>query len=175
MIMAQVNIRRAKLADLESVLDLWAEMMAFHAQLDARFRPTPDGHEHFASILQDWMSDDRCHVLVAEADGQLVGYIIGRLSENAPVLQPPLYGHVSDICMAPAWRRKGIARRLFASLRNWLEQQGATTVQLHVAAQNPIAQAFWRRMGFWPFMTRMWLDLEPEGKEQSGDPGSRGA
>jgi ribosomal protein S18 acetylase RimI-like enzyme len=158
---------------VEAVLDLWEEMMAFHARLDGRFRPTPNGRQHFRDTLQDWMTDASHCVLVAETQGQVVGYTIGHLAENPPVLEPRLYGHVSDICVAPARRRTGIARRLFTALRRWLERQGATTVQLHVAADNPAAQAFWREMGFSPFMTRMWLHLEPvePGTGPSRDPG----
>lgn len=171
--MTQALIRQARQADLESVLDLWVEMMAFHAQLDRRFRPSPDGREHFRDTLQEWIGDDRCCVLVAESNGQLVGYTIGRLAENPPVLEPRLYGHVSDICVTPAWRRRQVGRRLFIALRKWLQQRGCSTVQLHVAAQNPAAQAFWREMGFSPFTSRMWLDLEPQEAKQSSDPGSR--
>jgi ribosomal protein S18 acetylase RimI-like enzyme len=158
--MEQLRIRRAGHKDLEALLDLWEEMMAYHAQLDARFRPTADGRQHFRRIVQEWMTDDACSVWVAEVDGRLVGYTIGRLAENPPVLEPLFVGHVSDICVAPAWRRQGIAGQLFSAVRGWLRQQGVTSVQLHVATQNPAAQAFWLEMGFSPFMTRMWLDLE---------------
>jgi ribosomal protein S18 acetylase RimI-like enzyme len=165
--MGDPKVRRATHADVGAVLNLWVEMMTYHAGLDDRFRPAADGREHFRSILQKWMADDRYSVWVAEVDGQLVGYTIGRLAENPPVLEPHLVGHVSDICVAPAWRRRGVARRLFAAVRAWLLQQGVTTVQLHVATENPAAQAFWREMGFSPFMTRMWLHLGPQQKEST--------
>jgi len=163
--MPHVKIRRAKADDVEAILDLWHEMMSFHARLDRRFCPTPDGREHFRCILLEWMQQTQYCVLVAESGNRLVGYTIGRLAENPPVLSPPLLGHVSDICVSPPWRRQGVARRLFLALRKWMLKQGATVVQLHVAARNPDAQAFWRQMGFSPFMTRMWLDLEARGDE----------
>ncbi len=175
--MARARIRRARAADLDSVLTLWVEMMAVHALLDRRFRPAPEGRLHYSDTLQEWMSDEERRVVVAETDGQVVGYAVGHLAENPPVLEPHVYGHVSDICVAPSWRRRGIARLLFAALCKWLQQHGAKIVQLHVATQNPAAQAFWHEMGFSPFMTRMWLDLEPQqqGPVQSSDPQARQA
>jgi ribosomal protein S18 acetylase RimI-like enzyme len=134
-------------------------MMDHHAALDARFRPAPDGEEHWAGILRDWLRDGGACVLVADAEGQLVGYIIGLMRENPPVLLPSTYGLVSDIYVRPAWRQQGIGRRLFDALKVWFREKELFTLQLNVAHFNPVSQAFWRAVGCEDYMDRLWFKL----------------
>jgi ribosomal protein S18 acetylase RimI-like enzyme len=157
--MADMRVRQATLKDMEAVLDLWQEMMGYHARLDPRFRPAADGRELFREVLQEWMVDETCRILVAEDDGQVVGYIIGRLAENPAVFKQRYLGHVSDICVAPDRRRTGVGRKLFGFLRKWFRGKGLTVAQLNVAALNPVSQAFWREMGFQDYMQRLWLEM----------------
>lgn len=157
--MAQITVRRGMLEDEEAVLGLWQEMMDYHARLDPRFQPASDGKEHFHAVLREWMADETRCVLVAVVDGEVIGYIIGRLAENPPVFAMRRFGYVTDICVAPQWRRMGVGRKLFAALKEWFRQQGLAVVQLNVAAFNPTSQAFWRAMGFQDFLNQLWLDI----------------
>lgn len=157
--MSQVVIRQAIRKDVGGILPLWNQMMDCHAALDARFRPAPDGEKHWATVLRSWLRDYDTCVLVADAEGQLVGYIIGMIRENPPVLLPPIYGLVSDICVDPACRQQGIGRRLFEGLQDWFREQELSTVQLNVAHGNPVSQAFWRAVGCEDYMDRLWFGL----------------
>jgi ribosomal protein S18 acetylase RimI-like enzyme len=155
--MTEVRVRRAAEPDVEVVLDLWVEMMSYHARLDRRFQPTVDAREAFRDTLQQWMADESKRVLVAEQQGDVIGYIIGHLAENPPIFELRHYGHVSDICVAPDWRRRGVGRQLFAALHDWLHEHGLSVVQLSVAARNSVSQAFWHEMGFEDFTHKLWL------------------
>jgi len=157
--MSRITVRRARPEDVPGLLVLWQEMMDLHARLDPRLVPAADGVTHLSTALGEWMADARWHVLVAEAGGQLVGYTIGSLHDNAPVFALRSYGFVSDICVVPEWRRAGVGRQLFSELRAWFHRHGLTSVQLNVSAVNPTSQAFWRAMGFQDYLDRMWLDL----------------
>jgi ribosomal protein S18 acetylase RimI-like enzyme len=157
--MAEVQVRRVAAHDLEAVLDLWEEMMNYHARLDRRFQPTVDAREAFRETLQQWAADESKRVLVAEQQGNVVGYIIGHLAENPPIFELRHYAHVSDICVMPDCRRRGVGRKLFSALRNWLRGQGLSVVQLSVAGRNTVSQAFWREMGFEDFTHKLWLAM----------------
>ncbi|MDY7041620.1 MAG: GNAT family N-acetyltransferase [Chloroflexota bacterium] len=157
--MTTITVRRATEADVPAIVPLWKEMMAFHAALDPRFRPDPDGDVHWSRAISAWMqAEDNC-VLVAEAEGQIVGYTVGMMRENPPVLLPLYHGFVSDICVAPEWRQRGVGRRMFAALKMWFRQQGADHIELRVAHNNPTSQAFWRKMGCEDYMDSMWCEL----------------
>jgi ribosomal protein S18 acetylase RimI-like enzyme len=157
--MTRISVRRASQEDVESLLDLWQEMMNYHARLDPRLTPAADGRQAFRLTLERWMGDSEWRVLIAQAGGQVVGYIIGHVAEINPVLAKPDYGYVTDICVSPQWRRHGVGRRLFKAVRSWFRQRRLATVQLNVAALNATAQAFWRAMGFGDYMNRLWMDI----------------
>jgi len=105
------------------------------------------------------MADRTRRVLVAVADGQVVGYTIGHLARTLRSWRCRVCGWVTDICVAPDWRRTGVGDKLFAALCVWFRRHGLTVVQLNVAALNPASQAFWRAQGFVDYLDRMWLDL----------------
>jgi ribosomal protein S18 acetylase RimI-like enzyme len=156
--MTKTPVRRVAGQDVETVLDLWEEMMSYHARLDGRFQSTVDAREAFRETLQQWMADESKLVLVAEQQGKVIGYIIGHMAENPPVFELRHYGHVSDICVAPGWRRRGVGRKLFAALRDWFDEHGFSVLQLSVAARNNVSQTFWREMGFEDFTHKLWLE-----------------
>jgi ribosomal protein S18 acetylase RimI-like enzyme len=103
--------------------------------------------------------DDWC-VLVAESDGELLGQIIGMVRDRYPVFEPELFGYVSDVVVRPAARRNGIGEALFSALVAWFRERGARHIELRVAHNNPVSQAFWRAAGCTDYMDTLWYELE---------------
>jgi ribosomal protein S18 acetylase RimI-like enzyme len=94
-------------------------------------------------------------VLVAEADRELVGFAMGRSNEDPPPFATPPHGFVTNFLVSGPWRRKGLGRRLFEALAAELHARDLREIRLSVAALNPASTAFWRRMGFEPYMVQM--------------------
>jgi ribosomal protein S18 acetylase RimI-like enzyme len=159
----EFTIRPGVEEDTPKMLRLWREMMDVHAHLEPRFRPlpAPEGEQAWAQHLREhvWSSQDWC-VFVAEADGRLVGQIIGMTRNSLPVFEPERYGYVTDIVVAPAARRAGVGQALFEALKGWFSQRDIPYLQLSVTCSNPASQAFWRTMGCTDYMDTMWYDLE---------------
>ena len=155
----EITFRTARWGDVEAILPLWREMMDYHAHLDCRFEPAPQAEKHWREALSRWLKDDDYRILVAEAKGRLVGYIIGTIKSSPPVLLPPQFGLISDICVAPEWRRTGVGRRLYETLQGWFKERGLNVVQLNVAQRNRVSQAFWEKMGFRGYMEYMWKEI----------------
>lgn len=161
----EFTVRPGTGEDMPEMLRLWREMMDFHASVEPRFRPAPVpvGEEAWEKHLQAdiWGNGDWC-VLVAEAEGRLIGQIMGALRDAYPVFEPERYGYVTDIVVDPAARRSGVGRALFETLRAWCRERGASHLELQVAHRNPVSQSFWRAMGFTDFMDTLRQDLEGE-------------
>jgi ribosomal protein S18 acetylase RimI-like enzyme len=69
------------------------------------------------------------HVVVERTSRALVALILGsRVS--------PQSGHITQVCVHPEFRRKGLARLLLALTGHWFLRQGATEVSLTVTEAN---------------------------------------
>lgn len=56
--------------------------------------------------------------------------------------------YISDFCILPAWRRRGLGRSALAQLDRLLRGRGITELGLRVAADNPGARALYDACGF---------------------------
>lgn len=55
---------------------------------------------------------------------------------------------IHGLAVEPAHRRRGLATAVTAALLEWGAERGATTAWVHVETDNPVAAAFWERLGF---------------------------
>ena len=79
-------------------------------------------------------------VWVAEAAGQLAGFVIVKLDGVA--------GYVVTLDVAPEYRRGGVAGALMQHAQAGLEAAGGQTLALHVYAGNAAAIRFYEAAGF---------------------------
>lgn len=162
--MAEVVIRPARAADVETVARLWEALVAHHRALDDSLPDlTPLGMVRYARRLEDQLDNPMACVLVAEASGEIVGYVLGVVVDLAPEMfaQEPS-GFLADIFVEEGWRRSGIGRALVQSLAEWFRQRGMRYFEWHAAARNAEALAFWRGVGGREVMVRMRAELESE-------------
>ena len=155
-----VRYRRASAADLEAIIELWSGMMAEHSREDPRIRLTAEAPAAYRAYAASHIDQEDSMLEVAEADGRIVGFMLLMISRNLPVFRPSLYGYLSDLAVAPRWRRRGIGRDLVRRGAEWLRRRDIHTIQLQYYEFNRRAGSFWRALGFRPYYTRMWLDLE---------------
>lgn len=97
---------------------------------------TPWTREQLATQL----SGDRHVFLAAEIDGQVAGYV-GMMH----VLDE---GYISNVAVGGAFRRRGIADALIASLLARCESLGLVFVTLEVRRSNAPARALYEKHGF---------------------------
>jgi predicted GNAT superfamily acetyltransferase len=81
--------------------------------------------------------------LIAEHDGELAGFLIGFLSPSQP---REAYIHFAGV--APAWRRTGLARRLYEQFFDHARTDGRTIFEAITSPENGASIAFHRAMGF---------------------------
>ncbi|MCY3797495.1 MAG: GNAT family N-acetyltransferase [Chloroflexi bacterium] len=150
-------IRLAEAADAERIGELWAEMVAYHAELDAQtFRPAETGAELYATGILSRLNDADARVLVVEIKGEVVGFVNGVIANITTEMFKPLRcGLLSDIYLIEGYRRKGIGRQLVERLAFWFRSRGVRGFEWHVSAKNPDALAFWKSIGGETTMLRM--------------------
>jgi len=85
--------------------------------------------------------------LVAERDGELVGYVVADWTAN----YGRDFGHIKDLAVAPACRRHGVGRRLLQCAVSRLLIEGVTKIKLEVREHNTAARRLYADEGFEPF------------------------
>ena len=109
---------------------------------------TVDDHRGYMAIslaqperfLQLMMYDEN-HQPIGFIEGSIRGdYVNG--TETSPV------GFVEGVFVVPAWRRKGIARRLFAAIGDWAKARGCRELASDALIDNEASQRAHRALGF---------------------------
>ena len=82
--------------------------------------------------------------LVAETEDTIVGYTLGEVERKSG----SKVGHVMNIAISEAWRRRGLALRLLDELEGRFRLRGAESVYLEVRASNSSARKLYRKRGY---------------------------
>jgi ribosomal protein S18 acetylase RimI-like enzyme len=85
-------------------------------------------------------------VHVAAIDGDIVGYIVGSLGLSIEAGGRFLL--IDELYVTPAWRGRGLARDLLASLLPYAHVHGCRVVELEVGWENDHARTWYERLGF---------------------------
>jgi ribosomal protein S18 acetylase RimI-like enzyme len=159
-----VIIRPGAPSDLPAVGRLGALLVRLHHELDpARFIPAgPETERAYASYLGTQLDKPRVVVLVAERDGEVIGYTYaGVEGHDYMALRGPA-GVLYDIVVDPAYRGNGIGRRLLDATLAALKARGAPRVVLSTAEGNVAARRLFVAAGFRPTMREMTRELDVE-------------
>ena len=120
-------IRPARSEEVPQILALWQEA-------DATPSPT-DTRDEVMKLL----GEAAAVLLVAEADGRLVGTVIGGWDGWR--------GNIYRLAVLPAYRRRGIARALVGEAERRLHGMGARRISALVQSDHPWATDFWDSLG----------------------------
>ena len=125
--MDEVTLRQYRPGD-------WEAMYALDvACFDLAFQFSRRAMRYFAEAR-------RAVSVLAEADGELVGFCIAEVDEQV--------GYVVTLDVAAAWRRRGMARRLMAEVEAKVCAAGGLSMALHVFNANAGAMQFYESIGY---------------------------
>ncbi len=167
-----ITVRRASPADVATLGRLGALLVKTHHDFDPlRFIPaTPQTERGYGSFLGTQLDDEDIVVLVAERDGEVIGYTYaGMEGFDYMSLRGPA-GVLYDIVVDPRHRGQGVGRQLLDATLRALETKGAPRVVLSTAEQNEPAQRLFAGVGFRRTMIEMTRELG--GEDANRDRGS---
>jgi ribosomal protein S18 acetylase RimI-like enzyme len=156
------TIRPAWAADLPVLGRLGALLVRVHHDFDPqRFIPASPQTEHaYASFLGGQLDERDVVILVAERDGNVLGYTYaGVEAHDYMALRGPA-GVLYDIVVDPAHRGRGVGRMLLDATLAALKVRGAPRVVLSTAERNEAAQRLFARAGFRRTMIEMTREME---------------
>jgi ribosomal protein S18 acetylase RimI-like enzyme len=157
-------VRAARRADLRRLGELGALLVREHHDFDARrfLAPSSRTPDDYASFLGSQLDEPQAVVLVAEHDGQVIGYAYAVIEgyDLMSLRGPAALLH--DLIVDPEYRGRGVGGLLLEAALSSLAPLGAPRVVLSTAEQNQGAQRLFERMGFRRTMVEMTRELDQE-------------
>ena len=105
-----------------------------------------------------WIRPIITPVSVPETDKKIVGYCLASVAKYPPAFELKEYGAIFDLSVTRDYRRKGLGKKLLHGTYSWFSSKGIKRIEARVATSNEIAQGFWRKMGFGPYMEILFLE-----------------
>jgi len=155
-------IRHATPADLPGIGRLGALLIKEHYDFDPqRFLPArPGTPEGYASFIGTQLEDTDKAVLVADTDGDVIGYAYAAIEGyDYMALRGPA-GVLHDIIVAPEHRGRGVGRLLLDAMLEFFRSRGVPRVVLSTAERNEAAQRLFASAGFRRTMIEMTRELD---------------
>lgn len=161
------TVRAATEADVEATLPLVRMICEQHESADnERFTFRPDIIERYRAWLPERVRDPRSVYFVAEADGAIVGHVVGTVEPEVPIYWTPESAWIHDIVVLPEWRKRGVASALVQATVREFTRIGASRIRLETAAINDAARKMFASCGFRHSTSEMLLMLSsPPRKE----------
>jgi GNAT superfamily N-acetyltransferase len=143
----EFTLRPSTLSDLETHVQHRLVMFADMEYGDEA------GRERMAAAFRDrlrtWLSTGEVRGVLAESEGTVVAGALIQFKEALPNPLSPqaVRGYLFNVYTDPAFRSRGLARRMTIALLDVAKAQGVGMVELH-ASKN--AETMYRSMGFEP-------------------------
>ncbi|WP_327319883.1 GNAT family N-acetyltransferase [Streptomyces sp. NBC_01235] len=145
----EVTVRVARTQDIPGLVASSAGLFAEDAgtrdpSVDVDW-PRRHGEASFAAALEDGSR----LVLVLERDGQVVGHLMGSVTEPSP-MRPVRSATLMSVYVRPAHRGDGAGARLVEAFLAWAAEHGAGQTEVTAYTDNADAIRFYERHGFTP-------------------------
>lgn len=140
-------MRAARPQELDRVAALWTLLAEHHGPAAGLAPATGTAfavRDHLGALLRD----PDAVLLVAEANGQLIGFGAARVLRRPRIFAETARGEVEALFVRADARRAGAGRALAERLLVWLAERGLDRAALQVASGNTEGQRFWRALGF---------------------------
>jgi ribosomal protein S18 acetylase RimI-like enzyme len=122
--------------------------------------PATSGTEKaYASFLGSQLDEPNIVILVADRDGEVIGYTYAGVEGTDYMSLRGPAGVLYDIVVDPAHRGQGVGRMLLDATVEALKVRGAPRVVLSTAERNSVAQRLFEHAGFRRTMIEMTREL----------------
>lgn len=149
--MAEARIRRARPEEVETIAALSVEAFAgetINWFLQQRFGPGcpplrgKTWDQLHAETIREHLREDPEKVLVAELEGQVVGYMTYRIDREAST------GIVSYNAVHPNYQRRGIATALISRVLDTFRREGLRYARVRTLETDTRARGLYEKVGF---------------------------
>jgi len=152
--MANYQIIRASVNDLDIVKPLWEKLNELHESLSSDFKHLYRQMNWKKRKIQ--LVNKSANMLVeyaiANNSNQIIAYCISTIDKDNEKI-----GEVDSLFVDKEYRKTGIGKQLMNNAINWLMMHKTETQKISVAAGNETVMEFYKQLGFYPRNTVLQL------------------
>jgi GNAT superfamily N-acetyltransferase len=142
-----LNVRRASLADLSTIVELRLALLRENGDHPVYGQLRADARERAFDVFGAQLRSPHEVMFLAESKGRVVGILRCVETLNSPLLDPERYCYVSSVYVRPDSRRSGVLKALLHRAGQWCRDRGLTEMRLHNVPGGS-ASAAWTAQGF---------------------------
>src|SRR5688572_6721782 len=144
-----MTTRPGNAADFHAVVPMMQRHRLRQQALDpVLYAPHPDAESRFRRWIGEVMQDPRASLLVAEDQGQVVGFLYATIEKELPIYQHEEFALVHEGWVEPAVRGLGAGKALLERAAADLARAGVRQLRVRAAAGDEEARAVLQRCGF---------------------------
>jgi GNAT superfamily N-acetyltransferase len=153
-----MRIVRAGIERIDDLQPLWESLHEHHATVAphleqlGRVRAPDQSWAVRRELYEEWLAEPDAFVLLAEVDGEPIGYALVHLRGPEETWETgERIGVLETLTVLPDERGRGIGSTLFERIYAELRRLGVTELQVAVISKNAEALRFYERHGLLPF------------------------
>ncbi len=154
---ADCSLRYATDRDLPRIAPLWRALYTHQIAHGMRLPVPSDAFDAWQKSMAPALGRFTV-VALAEQDGEVVGFVAGRVRALPAYFGGGAAGFISEVYVSDSQRGSGLGRRVLAFAVEWFATQGIPRVELQVLAGNPDAVRFYRELGWHEELVQMVWD-----------------
>jgi GNAT superfamily N-acetyltransferase len=152
--------RIANAGDFQSVMPMMRQHRLLQQGLDpGLYDLHPDAERRFRQWIGQVARDPRSTLLVAEADGQIVGFLSATIERDPPIYQCEEYAVVREWWVEPASRGRGLGRALVERAAAEFATFGLRQLRVRTPAVEAASRSLLAGCGFRPGTCEMVINL----------------
>jgi ribosomal protein S18 acetylase RimI-like enzyme len=145
-----VHLRTALPADRDAIIDLIRALNTYEAAITGDRLVTWAATESYYVGLVERAARQEGRIMVAEADGRVVGMLGFIVQEDQVFVREDVrrHGYVCDLVVDQHWRGKGIGRLLLTQAERCTREKGLKRLVIGVMEGNDSAERLYAELGF---------------------------
>ncbi len=162
--MAELQIGFVELAELERLKPLWLELLEHHASVSPSALPDKTEPERSWTLrrgyYQQWLAEPKAFALLAERDGEAVGYAL--VSVHGPDTFDDTWqggeevAELETLVVTASARGTGAGSELLDRVMDEIARRGIAETVVASVATNEGARRFYERAGFTPYLIHLY-------------------
>ncbi|HXB91106.1 MAG TPA: GNAT family N-acetyltransferase [Puia sp.] len=149
--MDSITIRKATAADMEVLLRFEQGVISAERPFDPTLKPDPNRYYD----LEEMLTASHIYLVVAEYDRRPIGSGYARIEPAKPYLRHTRHAYLGFMYVEPAYRGKGVNKKIIGALADWALSKEITELRLDVYHENVSAIRAYEKAGFIQHMVLM--------------------